>query len=51
MNFLQIKETCIYCHDLDKAREFYHGKLGLPVISHITGKHIFFQVGGSVLLC
>lgn len=51
MNFLQIKETCIYSSDLDAAREFYHGKLGLEVISHVKGKHIFFHAGSSVLLC
>ena len=26
----QIKETCIYFHDLELAKEFYHAKLGLP---------------------
>lgn len=51
MNFSQIKETCIYTQDLDKAREFYHDKLGLPVISQVQGKHIFFKAGTSVLLC
>jgi len=51
MNFTQIKETCIYFHDLEKAKEFYSGKLDLPVISYVPGKHIFFRVGTSVLLC
>lgn len=50
MNFLGIKETCIYCRDLEKAREFYGGILGLPLISYVAGKHIFFRVGASVLL-
>ncbi len=51
MNFRQIKETCIYHSDLLAAREFYEGKLGLEVIGYVTGKHIFFRAGASVLLC
>lgn len=51
MNIRQIKETCIYSKNLDAARAFYHGKLGLEVISHIKDKHIFFRAGTSVLLC
>ena len=51
MNITQIKETCIYFRDLEKAREFYHETLGLPVISYVHGKHIFFRAGSSVLLC
>ena len=51
MRFLQIKETCIYFLDLDLAKEFYHVKLELPVLSYVEKKHIFFQAGSSVLLC
>lgn len=50
MNFLKIKETCLYIQDLEKAFEFYHGKLGLPVINYMHGKHLFLRVGSSVLL-
>ena len=46
-----IKETCLYIQDLDQAEAFYHGKLGLPIISRIEGRHIFFRAGTSVLLC
>lgn len=46
-----IKETCIYIEDIDLAEQFYHGKLGLPIINKIEGKHIFFRAGSSVLLC
>ncbi len=46
-----IKETCLYIHDLEKAREFYHGKLSFDIIHYEPGKHIFFRVGKSVLLC
>lgn len=51
MKILGIKETCIYTKDLEKARAFYHEKLGLPIISYIENKHIFFRCGTSVLLC
>jgi catechol 2,3-dioxygenase-like lactoylglutathione lyase family enzyme len=51
MKFLKIKETCLYVHDLEAAKSFYHGKLGLEVINYLPGKHIFFRAGSSVLLC
>jgi len=51
MKFKKIKETCIYCKDLNLAREFYNGLLGLPIIGEVAEKHIFFRVGDSVLLC
>ncbi len=51
MNIQQIKETCIYCRDLEKAHEFYHTLLELPIISYAKEKHIFFRAGNSVLLC
>jgi catechol 2,3-dioxygenase-like lactoylglutathione lyase family enzyme len=50
MKFLKIKETCLYISDLAAAREFYHLKLGLPVVNYVPGKHLFLQVGSSVLL-
>ncbi len=51
MNVTQIKETCIYFRDLMAARSFYHEMLGLPIISFVPDKHIFFRAGTSVLLC
>lgn len=51
MQFKKIKETCLYISDLNNTQNFYQGKLGLPVISKIDHRHIFFRVGGSVLLC
>jgi catechol 2,3-dioxygenase-like lactoylglutathione lyase family enzyme len=51
MNFIKIKETCLYVHHLERARKFYHELLGFPLISYVPGKHIFFKVGSSVLLC
>jgi catechol 2,3-dioxygenase-like lactoylglutathione lyase family enzyme len=50
MNFRQIKETCLYTSDLEAAKAFYHSKLGLEIINHLPGKHIFFRAGTSVLL-
>ncbi len=51
MTILKIKETCLYFKDLEIARQFYHDVLGLDIIHHQPGKHIFFRAGDSVLLC
>jgi len=51
MNIRSIKETCIYVKDLERTKEFYSGKLGLPLISLVPGRHVFFRAGSSVLLC
>lgn len=51
MNILRIKETCIYVTDLLQTKAFYANVLGLPVISMVEGRHIFFRAGDSVLLC
>lgn len=51
MNFIKIKETCLYVHDLERIRKFYHEILELPIINYDPGKHIFFRLGSSVLLC
>lgn len=51
MNFLHIKETCIYVTDLERTEAFYHEKLGLKVIGRVEGRHVFFRAGSSVLLC
>lgn len=50
MNFLRIKETCLYVHDLVKARVFYEQILGLAEISYLPDKHLFMRAGDSVLL-
>lgn len=47
----KIKETCIYVKDLEQTKAFYGDKLGLPVISIVLERHIFFRAGASVLLC
>ena len=51
MHITQIKETSLYIQDLDRTETFYHQKLSFPVISRKEGRHIFFKVGSSVLLC
>ena len=51
MNIRRIKETCIYVSDLEQTRAFYSDKLGLPLISLVKGRHVFFRAGESVLLC
>src|SRR5688572_30182402 len=50
MNFLKIKETCLYVNDLEKSKEFYHETLNLPIINYTEGKHLFLKAGTSVLL-
>jgi catechol 2,3-dioxygenase-like lactoylglutathione lyase family enzyme len=50
MEFLRIKETCLYVRDLGAAKDFYNGLLGLEVISYLEGKHLFLRTGQSVLL-
>ena len=50
MNFLRIKETCLYVTDLEKARMFYEKLLGLTVINYLPSKHLFLRAGDSVLL-
>lgn len=51
MDFLQVKETCIYISDLQRTQAFYNEQLGLKIISKVEGRHIFFKAGTSVLLC
>ena len=51
MDFTQVKETCIYVSDLERTKKFYTEVLKLPIISIREGRHIFFRVGTSVLLC
>ena len=51
LSFTQIKETCIYIKDIELTKQFYHLKLGLPIIGISEGRHIFFRAGKSVLLC
>ncbi|PTX19381.1 catechol 2,3-dioxygenase-like lactoylglutathione lyase family enzyme [Pontibacter mucosus] len=51
MNIKKIKETCLYVKDITKSKDFYHRRLGFEVIGELEGRHVFFRVGSSVLLC
>jgi len=51
MSILKIKESVLYCRNLEETREFYHEVLGFPVIDFVEGHHIFFSAGTTVLLC
>ncbi|MGB0524995.1 MAG: VOC family protein [Flammeovirgaceae bacterium] len=51
MEFKSIKETALYVADLEQTKDFYHGILGLPIITFVAGQHVFFRAGESVLLC
>ena len=50
MKISTVVETAIYVDDLDAAESFYHHVLGLDVIAHEPGRHIFFQVGEANVL-
>ena len=43
-------EAALYADDLSAAEAFYHGRLGLRVLTRDPKRHVFFQVPGSVLL-
>lgn len=43
-------ESALYAPDLLAAEAFYAGILGLPVVLRQPGRHVFFRVGGSILL-
>jgi catechol 2,3-dioxygenase-like lactoylglutathione lyase family enzyme len=43
-------EIGIYADDLDQAEAFYREVLGLDVLTKEPERHVFFQVGNSVLL-
>ena len=51
MKIARIKETSIYVTDLQRSKEFYSHRLGLPVLSYVESRHVFFRAGESVLLC
>ena len=43
-------EICLYASDLEAARRFYSEVLGLEVLSHEPGRHVFFRCGRAVFL-
>ena len=46
----KLVETSIYVDDLIKAKEFYVRILGLRLMGEQENRHIFFQIGESMLL-
>jgi catechol 2,3-dioxygenase-like lactoylglutathione lyase family enzyme len=47
---MQVLETCLYAPDLEAARAFYQGVLGLELFAEKPGRHIFFRAGPGVFL-
>lgn len=45
-----VLEAALYADDLPAAEAFYHGLLGLEVITRVAGRHVFFRAGDTVLL-
>jgi catechol 2,3-dioxygenase-like lactoylglutathione lyase family enzyme len=45
-----ILESALYVTDLDSAETFYRDVLGLPLITRVDGRHVFFRCGQGVLL-
>lgn len=46
----EILETCLYAADLSGAARFYETVLGLRLVGHVDGRHVFFRCGGRMLL-
>lgn len=45
-----ILETALYADDLDAAEAFYGTVMGLPVLTRLPGRHVFFKLDSGVLL-
>lgn len=45
-----ILEAAVYADDLDAAEAFYGGALGLPEIGRVSGRHVFYRCGATILL-
>ena len=45
-----ILKSALYVTDLVTAEAFYADIIGLPVISKVEGRHVFFRCGDGVLL-
>lgn len=46
----QLSEAAIYMNDLQAAEQFYHGILGLELISRMEDRGLAFRCGATVLL-
>ncbi|TBH20650.1 VOC family protein [Thermus thermamylovorans] len=47
---MEVLETAVYAEDLEKARAFYEGVLGLPCFQYQPPRHAFFRAGQGVFL-
>jgi catechol 2,3-dioxygenase-like lactoylglutathione lyase family enzyme len=47
---VEVLETSVYAEDLEKARAFYEGVLGLPCFQFKPPRHAFFRAGRGVFL-
>ena len=45
-----VLEAALYAEDLNAASAFYGGVMGLEEIARVEGRHVFYRVGGTVLL-
>lgn len=43
-------ETCLYARDLEAARRFYEGTLGLEVLVSDMERHLFFRLGRGMFM-
>jgi catechol 2,3-dioxygenase-like lactoylglutathione lyase family enzyme len=50
MRVAGVLESCLYADDLVAAARFYQDVLGLELISHEPGRHVFFRCGAGVVL-
>src|SRR2546421_11642835 len=50
MQLGRILEAALSAKDLDAAEQFYHGVLGLEIISRVAGRGVSFRCGDAVLL-
>ncbi|MCS7082652.1 MAG: VOC family protein [Bacteroidetes bacterium] len=47
---MEVLETCVYASDLEAARRFYEGVLGLPCFRFDPPRQAFFRAGSGVFL-
>ena len=50
MKLGQLSEAALYANDLGAAERFYHGILGLEIVSSMENRGISFRCGETVLL-
>src|SRR4249919_2589186 len=46
----QLSAAALYTSDLEAAERFYHGVLGLELVSRMEGRGLAFRCGATVLL-